>query len=68
MIKYLLSCRGGWSEKLQLIDNQVTERQEKMRELELVFESMTDNEIDEYEASALKMKTILESVKERVEN
>ena len=48
MIKYFLSCRGGWSEKLQIIDNQVSERQEKMKKLESVFDSMTDNEIDEY--------------------
>jgi predicted DNA-binding protein (UPF0251 family) len=67
MIKYFLSCRGGWSEKLQIIDdNRVREEQEKSRQLDAIIDAMTDQEIDEYQSLSEKMNQIMDSVRERV--
>jgi IS30 family transposase len=67
MIKYFLSCRGGWSEKLQIIDNnQVSETQEKQRQMQLIVDAMTDEEIDEYKSHSDKMKQIVACARERV--
>lgn len=67
MIKYFLSCRGGWSEKLQVIDdNRVREEQEKNRQLDAFIDVMSDQEIDKYQSLSEKMSQIMESARERV--
>lgn len=67
MIKYFLSCRGGWSEKLQIIeDNRVKEEQDKRRQLEAVVDAMTDEEIDAYKNLNDQMREIEEEAKARV--
>jgi hypothetical protein len=67
MIKYFLSCRGGWSEKLQIIDdNEVREEQEKNRQLDAIVDAMADQEIDEYKSHSDKMKQIVAEARERV--
>ncbi len=69
MIKYFLSCRGGWSEKLQIIeDNRVQEEQDKRRQLEAVIDAMTDEEIDAYKNLNDQMREIEEVARTRVTN
>jgi hypothetical protein len=67
MIKYFLSCRGGWSEKSQIIDdNRVREEQVKNRQLDAIIDAITNKEIDEYQSLSEKMSQIMESARERV--
>lgn len=67
MIKYFLSCRAGWSEKLQIIeDNRVKEEQDKRRQLEAVVDAMSDEEIDTYKNLNDQMRVIKERARSRV--
>jgi len=67
MIKYFLSCRGAWSEKLQIIDdNCIREEQNKRHYLEDVVDAMTDEEIDTYKNLNDQMMKIEEGVRSRV--
>ncbi len=67
MIKYFLSCRGGWSEKLQIIeDNRVQEEQDKRRQLQAVVDAMTDEEIDAYKNLNDQMREIEKVARSRV--
>jgi predicted transcriptional regulator len=64
MIKYFLSCRGGWSEKLQIIDDtRAQEEQEKNRELDAIVSAMTKEDIKQYEQLNEQMNEIVERVK-----
>ncbi len=66
MIKCFVSCRGGWSEKLQIIeDNRVKEGQDKRRQLEAVVNAMTDEEIDAYKNLNDQMMEIEKGAKKR---
>lgn len=66
MIKYFLSCRGGWSEKLQIIeDNKIDEKQEYIRQIDLALQSMTKDEIEEYQNYANKMVKMMKTAKTR---
>lgn len=67
MIKYFLSCRGGWSEKLQIVkEHRVKEEQNKRLQLEAVVDAMTDEEIVAYKSLNDQMREIEEEARSRV--
>lgn len=52
--------------KISKDDNQVRETQEKQRQMQLIVDAMTDEEIDEYKSHSDNMKQIVAGTRERV--
>lgn len=79
MIKYILSCRAGWSDKPQINEPDEDElalyeeefrqriREEESEQAKKFIEVMTDEEMDEYKDLLTKEKALRKKVEGRLE-